>query len=176
MSRVLPEVLLGILEPALACADFRRLPGRARFRRPTTHGFHEHGLTITEDGSGYRVVPLAGVRFDLVENIFHRTSGFEPEFQGGTWTVGTHFRARPRWHPLRPSHGGGNGTGAGSRAYYANSTGGFGDVLRTVRYPASRRCPSKRRAQQGLPTRWNAVAAVLKGHNRCKTVRARKLR
>jgi hypothetical protein len=37
---------------------------------------------------GYRVQPNVGVRIDLVEEIFHQTSGFEPKFRDGTSTMG----------------------------------------------------------------------------------------
>ena len=34
------------------------------------------------------ICPCAAVRFDAVEDIFHRTSGFRPEFHKGTDTIG----------------------------------------------------------------------------------------
>lgn len=45
-------------------------------------------LVILDDKSGCRIRPSVCVRFSNVESIFHRTSGFEPEYQRDTPTVG----------------------------------------------------------------------------------------
>lgn len=37
---------------------------------------------------GFKVEPAVGIRFEQVEDIFHRSSGFEPEYQGTTPTIG----------------------------------------------------------------------------------------
>jgi hypothetical protein len=43
---------------------------------------------VLEGNSGYRICPSVGVRFEVVEKVFHKTSGFEPEYQNDTPTVG----------------------------------------------------------------------------------------
>jgi hypothetical protein len=48
-------------------------------------------FAVLDDETSYRICPSVGVRFDDVEEIFHRTSGFEPEYQNDTATVGVNL-------------------------------------------------------------------------------------
>ena len=45
-------------------------------------------FAVLSDKPGYRIRPVVCVRFDEIENIFHRTSGFEPEYRSTTPTLG----------------------------------------------------------------------------------------
>jgi hypothetical protein len=45
-------------------------------------------LVCLDAKPGYRIHPDVGVRFELVEQIFHKTSGFEPKYQKDTPTIG----------------------------------------------------------------------------------------
>ena len=52
-------------------------------------GITDHFQLACKDAKpGYRIQPNVGVRIDRVEQIFHQTSGFEPQYQGNTSTMG----------------------------------------------------------------------------------------
>jgi hypothetical protein len=52
-------------------------------------GITDHFQLVCRDAKpGYRIQPNVGVRIDPVERIFHQTSGFEPQYQDNTSTIG----------------------------------------------------------------------------------------
>jgi hypothetical protein len=46
-------------------------------------------VTCTDAKPGYWVEPGVALRYESVERIFHRTSGWDPKFQEDTFTLGT---------------------------------------------------------------------------------------
>lgn len=87
-----------LIENVLACLDrdlrplgFECTKGEhSFFRRRNGRRERFHFAVIKYPGE-VRLHPTLGIRFDKVESIFHRTSGFEPQFHG-TDTVGLHLR------------------------------------------------------------------------------------
>lgn len=69
------------------------------FKLNVTKGMYTHQPTkgVTElfmlvcphGATGWRVHPDVGIRFDVVEDIFHQVSGYEKKYQKGTPTIGT---------------------------------------------------------------------------------------
>jgi hypothetical protein len=52
-------------------------------------GMTDHFQLVFKDAKrGYRIQPDIGMRIDIVEEIFHQTSGFEMRYQGNTSTMG----------------------------------------------------------------------------------------
>jgi hypothetical protein len=88
MSKQLPSLVLEALEPSLAPLGFKLAKGKKWFVRRSPGRTETFQVVVLNDKQGFRVSPSVGVRFDDVEDIFHRTSGYEPEYQKDTATVG----------------------------------------------------------------------------------------
>jgi hypothetical protein len=88
LSKKLPELVLEDTKTELKPHGFKLLKAKKRFVRITDGRTETFILVILVDKVGYRVCPCVGVRFERVEEIFHRTSGFEPKYQKDTSTVG----------------------------------------------------------------------------------------
>ena len=72
----------------LAGDGFELKAARDKFIR-RHNGITDHFQLVCRDAKpGYRIQPNAGVRIDRVEQIFHQTSGFEPQYQDNTSTMG----------------------------------------------------------------------------------------
>jgi hypothetical protein len=89
MSNKLPSLLLDAVGAALKPFGFKLMKGKKRLVRRSENRTEVFGLPVVEYAPTYYVRPWVGVRFDEVENLFHQTSGFEPEYQQDTTTVGT---------------------------------------------------------------------------------------
>ena len=85
----LKSLLFQCIRQYLSAEDFRLDAKRSIFVRRyegTTEIFY---VTCTNAKPGHWVTPGVGLRFGTVEEIFHRTSGWDPKFQKDTNTVGT---------------------------------------------------------------------------------------
>lgn len=77
------------LQPAVRGTGFSVQASQERIvRRPAKGVTQLVQLAISPSHPFACVDAHLGVRLDVVENIFHRTSGFEPRFQKGTPTMG----------------------------------------------------------------------------------------
>jgi hypothetical protein len=84
----LKQSLFESLVAPLAADGFTLKAATSTFRRKR-NGVTDLFQIVCPDGkSGWRIHPNVGVRIDRVEDIFHQTSGFEPEFQKDTPTIG----------------------------------------------------------------------------------------
>ncbi len=86
--RDLKAGILESLRPELAMHGFSLNVKHGRFLRRRGDVTDELQLQCRDGYPGCRVEPDVGVRFECVEEIFHRTSGFEHKNQKGTSTVG----------------------------------------------------------------------------------------
>lgn len=70
---------------------FRLQRSKARFARKRAEaGITDYYYLIVLSGEhGDRISPQVGVRHEAVERIFHLTSGFEPQYQADTPTLGS---------------------------------------------------------------------------------------
>ena len=59
-----------------------------RFWRTDGRVRHDYNFTSPQYGGMYRIQAGVGVRHERVEDLFHRSSGFDPEFHAGTVTMG----------------------------------------------------------------------------------------
>ena len=87
MSKHLPDLVLSGVNSALKPEGFKLVKSKKWFLRQTNGRTEKFQLVMLNDRPGYRVCPSVGVRFEAVEQAFHRTSTFEPEFQRDTDTV-----------------------------------------------------------------------------------------
>ena len=72
----------------LAVNGFKLKAARDKFVR-SYNGITDHFQLVCRDAKpGYLIQPNVGVRIDLVERIFHQTSGFEAQYQDNTSTIG----------------------------------------------------------------------------------------
>lgn len=60
----------------------------AEFTRRSKSGWHQYQIVFVLKDSGWDIRPAIFIRVHQVEDIFHRTSGFEPKYQKGTPTIG----------------------------------------------------------------------------------------
>jgi hypothetical protein len=87
-NKKLPAILFETVAAELKLLGFKLLKGKKRFVRLVDNRREDFWLVILDDRPGYRICPAVSVRFGEVETIYHRTSGFEPEYQKDTSTVG----------------------------------------------------------------------------------------
>jgi len=88
MSKDLVAFVLNAIAAELKPFGFKALKGKRRFMTSSEKRTEVLQLAVLNDRPGYRICPSVCVRFDEVEDIFHRTSGWEPEYQKDTPTVG----------------------------------------------------------------------------------------
>jgi hypothetical protein len=88
MQKSLPSLLLDELYPSLKDRHFSMSRGKKWYVRKNDGREERYQLVVLDGKPGYRVKPSLSVRFDEAERLFHKTSGFEPKYQGGTPTVG----------------------------------------------------------------------------------------
>lgn len=84
----LQRQLIDEISPELQGNGFSYIPTREIFisiQEDTSYRFHVRCLN---QKGRLLIEPGVGVRFESVEVIFHRTSGFEPEYQKWTPTIG----------------------------------------------------------------------------------------
>ena len=83
-----PQQVFDLVATELKPGGFTPVASKKWFlnqRGSTTYRFQ---LQVLSYPPSWIICPCAAVRFDEVERIFHRTSGFRPEFHKGTVTVG----------------------------------------------------------------------------------------
>ncbi len=81
--------LFDSLRPLLGSEGFMIQPRRDRFLRAHGGVVDIYQLVCLNAKPGLLIQPSVGLRFDLVERIFHVTSGFEKKYQDGTNTIGS---------------------------------------------------------------------------------------
>ncbi len=81
------------LAPRLAEQGFNRLKSSDAFTKVDGERTFKFLLIWLNVKQGYFVCPDASIRFEGVESIFHKTSGFESKYQRGTATVGASLGA-----------------------------------------------------------------------------------
>jgi hypothetical protein len=87
-TKPLKSELISSLSPLLAQDDFKFNPKNDRFIR-IRGDISDSFLLVSRDGKpGIRIQPSVGIRFEQVEKIFHKTSGFESKYQNDTPTMG----------------------------------------------------------------------------------------
>jgi len=81
------SVLTGV-SAALKPEGFILVKSKKWFLHQANGRTEKFQLVILRDRPGYRICPSVGVRFEMVEQVFHRTSNFEPDFHKDTDTIG----------------------------------------------------------------------------------------
>ncbi|RKZ45141.1 MAG: hypothetical protein DRR00_27045 [Candidatus Parabeggiatoa sp. nov. 3] len=79
--------LLDILGRNFQSQGFKWMKSRDGFVKREQINLFVYQLNFLEKSKGYRVEPVVGVRNELIENIFHKTSGFEEKYHKGTISV-----------------------------------------------------------------------------------------
>lgn len=80
--------LLKRLDERLAQYGFKLNRQQSEFNRRTKSGWHKLQILFILKSEGWEVEPAIFIRIHQVEDIFHRTSGFEFKYQRGTPTIG----------------------------------------------------------------------------------------
>lgn len=88
MKSNLLTMLLESVGAGLKPFGFKLVKSKKRYLRKVDGRTELFQLSVLDGDPGYRILPSVGVRFEEVETIFHRTSGFEPEYQKDTPTIG----------------------------------------------------------------------------------------
>jgi len=84
----LKAALFATLRDQLSGEGFKLKAARDKFVR--SHEGHSDffQLVCLDAKPGWRIQPDVGIRIDRVEEIFHKTSGFEVKYQRDTPTIG----------------------------------------------------------------------------------------
>jgi len=86
--KTLKAALFATLRDQLNGEGFKLKAARDTFVR-AHEGYSERFMLVCLDGKpGWRIQPNVGIRIERVEEIFHKTSGFEPKYQKDTPTIG----------------------------------------------------------------------------------------
>lgn len=89
MSKALARAeLIATLEPRMAARRFSLVKSKQWFQHKQPGLKQIYDLEFV-DRVDYSVRPAMSIRIDEVERIFHRTSGFEKQYQSSTSTLGT---------------------------------------------------------------------------------------
>ncbi len=81
--------LLRTVEGELRFNNFILNKTLAEFTRKDNQGWDKYQLIFLKRDDGWEINPAMLIRKDAVEDIFHRTSGFEKKYQKGTPTIGS---------------------------------------------------------------------------------------
>jgi hypothetical protein len=81
--------LLKELEFDLKEKGFQLNKSLAEFTKKNKDGWFKYQIVFLQTDDGWIIKPCVLLRFNIIENIFHETSGFEDKFQKGTPTIGT---------------------------------------------------------------------------------------
>jgi hypothetical protein len=81
------EVLLA-LERRLTGQDFKLVKSRDWYVRKNEGVSFCYQIVFYDGNNGYRLSPAVTVRIEIIEEIFHATSGFEKRYQKYTPTIG----------------------------------------------------------------------------------------
>jgi hypothetical protein len=71
--------------------DFNLLRSKGEFVRTREDGWFKYSLVFLVRDEGWEVNPTMSLRNNLVEDIYHKISGFERKYQKGTPTLATSF-------------------------------------------------------------------------------------
>lgn len=82
------RALFDVLVPRFAALGFRWEAGRDRFVREHAETTDLFPLICTDAKPGWWVQQVVAIRIEMVEQIFHQTSGFGGQDQTGTATLG----------------------------------------------------------------------------------------
>lgn len=86
-KQALQDTLTFLLDPELARAGFERRRNSLCWESPRDGGRAAFALKLTEDAGGWRVTPAFGVRFDAVEELFHRAWGGDAAVRSSSMTL-----------------------------------------------------------------------------------------
>ncbi|MEQ8573823.1 MAG: hypothetical protein RIB63_07165 [Fulvivirga sp.] len=81
------ESILLKLGEKLMPYGFKLKKSTGEFTKKTINGWHRY-LVLFYDKDGYEINTSVGIRINKVEDIYHRTSGFEKKYHKGTSTIG----------------------------------------------------------------------------------------
>jgi hypothetical protein len=84
----LKAALFATLREQLSGEGFTLKPARNTFVRVHEGRSDFFQLVCLDAKPGWRIQPNVGIRIERVEDIFHKTSGFEAKYQGDTPTIG----------------------------------------------------------------------------------------
>ena len=84
----LKKLLLVAVGDELSASGYQPKPAKHGFVRKQEAAVWIYQLVFLENGIGWRIQPSVGIRIERVEEIFHRTSGFEIKYQKDTLTIG----------------------------------------------------------------------------------------
>jgi hypothetical protein len=88
MPKKPPQLVFDLAATELKRHGFTPVASKKWFLRRRDRRTDLFQLNVLRYAPSWIICPCAAVRFDEVEDIFHRTSGFMPEFHKGTDTVG----------------------------------------------------------------------------------------
>ncbi|MBS0260862.1 MAG: hypothetical protein JSS02_02810 [Planctomycetes bacterium] len=89
--KMLPHVLWDAMSASLMPYGFKLRKSKGHLVRRSNGRMEVFGLVIIDYPPTFFVRPWAGIRFAVVEKLFHLVSGFNPEYQDATRTVGVDF-------------------------------------------------------------------------------------
>lgn len=85
----LKSELLKALDPMLKDFGFKVNKASGEFTKKNKDGWYKYQIVFLKTNGGWELKPSLLLRIDVVENIFHETSGFEEKYKKGTPTIGT---------------------------------------------------------------------------------------
>ncbi|MEO6131055.1 MAG: hypothetical protein ABIQ02_04355 [Saprospiraceae bacterium] len=80
--------LLKMLETKLKKFGFRLNKSLSEFTKNNSSGWQKYQIIFLLTDGGWQVHPAIFIRFNLVEDLFHKISGFEKKYCKGTPTIG----------------------------------------------------------------------------------------
>jgi len=80
--------LLSELEPKLQVFGFKLNKNLAEFTRSNNDGWFKYQIVFLKIDNGWELKPSLLLRFNIIEDIFHKISGFEEKYKKGTPTIG----------------------------------------------------------------------------------------
>src|SRR4051794_19245042 len=84
----LKEELLKVLEPELKSYGFTINKKKSEFIKRGNDGWQKYQVIFLLRNEGWEINLGMLIRINVVEEIFHQTSGFEPKYQKDTPTIG----------------------------------------------------------------------------------------
>src|SRR5690349_21482164 len=84
----LKEKVLDDLAELLSHYDFKLKKSKSEFYKKNKEGWYNYQIIFLENSEGFKVYASMGIRKNIVEEIFHRTSGFDKKYQKNTPTIG----------------------------------------------------------------------------------------
>jgi hypothetical protein len=88
MASNLKRAIFDAVDSRISQYGFTLKRSKERFERKRDGIRDLFQLVCPNDIPGYRIHPDVGMRFEIVEEIFHKTSGWNPKYQKDTPTIG----------------------------------------------------------------------------------------